>query len=88
MRSHPDTLIVTARNKMGTGASVVVSIGLASRLIETHTLRRDDESLGINREAARRLCPNGSGRPDSQSRTAERCRIRPGFFEEFRWVLS
>ena len=55
VRSHPDTLIVTARNKMGTGASVVVSIGLASRLIETHTLRRDDESLGINREAARRL---------------------------------
>ena len=55
VRSHPDTLIVTARNKMGTGAPVVVSIGLASRLIETHTLRRDDESLGINREAARRL---------------------------------
>ena len=27
VRSHPDTLIVTARNKMGTGASVVVSIG-------------------------------------------------------------
>ena len=55
VRSHPDTLIVTARNKMGTGASVVVSIGLASRLIETHTLRRDEESLDINREAARRL---------------------------------
>ena len=55
VRSHPDTLIVTARNKMGTGASVVVRIGLASRLIETHTLRRDDKSLDINREAARRL---------------------------------
>ena len=55
VRSHPDTLIVTARNKMGTGASVVVSIGLAFSLIETHTLRRDDESLNINHEAARRL---------------------------------
>ena len=55
VRSHPDTLIVTARNKMGTGAPVVVSIGLASRLIETHTLRRDDESLSINRDAAQRL---------------------------------
>ena len=55
VRSHPDTLIVTARNKMGTGASIVVSIGLAFRLIETHTLRRDDWSLGINAEAARRL---------------------------------
>lgn len=55
VRSHPDTLIVTARNKMGTGAQIVVSIGLAGRLIETHTLRRDAESLEANRNAARRL---------------------------------
>ena len=55
VRSHPDSLIVTARNKMGTGAQIVVSIGLAGRLIETHTLRRDAESLEINRNAARRL---------------------------------
>ena len=46
VRSHPDTLVVTARNKMGTGAPVVVSIGLASRLIETHALRRDAEESG------------------------------------------
>ena len=55
VRSHPDTLFVTARNKMGTGAPIVVNIGLASRLIETHALRRDDESLETNRNAARRL---------------------------------
>ena len=55
VRSHPDTLIVTARNKMGTGARIVVSIGLAFRLIETHTLRRDAESLEVNRNAAQRL---------------------------------
>ena len=55
VRSHPDSLIVTARNKMGTGAQIVVSIGLAGRLIETHTLRRDAESLEANRKAARRL---------------------------------
>ena len=55
VRSHPDSLIVTARNKMGTGAQIVVSIGLAFRLIETHTLRRDAESLEVNRSAARRL---------------------------------
>ena len=55
VRSHPDTLIVTARNKMGTGSSVVVSIGLANKLIETHTLRRDSESLRANRNAAQRL---------------------------------
>ena len=33
----------------------MVSIGLAFSLIETHTLRRDDESLETNRNAARRL---------------------------------
>ena len=55
VRSHPDTLFVTARNKMGTGAPIVVNIGLAFRLIETHALLRDDESLETNRSAARRL---------------------------------
>ena len=55
VRSHPDTLIVTARNKMGTGAQIVVRIGLAGRSIETHTLRRDAEILEVNRNAARRL---------------------------------
>lgn len=55
VRSHPDTLIVTARNKIGTGAPIVVRIGLAGRLIETHTLRRDAETLEVNRNAARRL---------------------------------
>ena len=55
VRSHPDSLIVTARNKMGSGSSIVVSIGLAFSLIETHTLRRDDENLQTNRNAARRL---------------------------------
>ena len=46
VRSHPDTLIVTARNKMGTGSQIVARIDLAGRLIETHTLRSDAESLG------------------------------------------
>ena len=55
VRSHPDSLIVTARNKMGSGSSIVVSVGLAFSLIETHTLRRDEESLETNRNAARRL---------------------------------
>ena len=55
VRSHPDTLFVTARNKMGTGAPIVVNIGLASSLIETHALRRDYGSLETNRNAARRL---------------------------------
>lgn len=55
VRSHPDTLIVTARNKMGSGQPVVVSIGLGNNFIETALLKRDDTSLKANREAARQL---------------------------------
>lgn len=52
VRSHPDTLIVTALNKMGSGEQIRVSIGLANRFIETAILRRDGESLSANRKAA------------------------------------
>ena len=52
VRSHPDTLIVTARNKMGTGRSLRVLIGLANRFVETAILRRDQSSLEANRQAA------------------------------------
>ncbi|MES0032092.1 Z1 domain-containing protein [Mesorhizobium sp. M0040] len=40
VRSHPDTLIVTARNKMGSSKELRVSIGLSDRLIETTWLSR------------------------------------------------
>ena len=52
VRSHPDTLIVTARNKMGSSEKHVVSIGLANRFIETAILRRDQAALQANRSAA------------------------------------
>jgi hypothetical protein len=55
VRSHPDTLIVTARNKMGTGKNVVVQIGLGTSFIETTVLRADLASIKSNRDAARRL---------------------------------
>ena len=52
VRSHPDTLMVTARNKMGSGEKVVVSISLDKKFVETTALRRDEESRHRNREAA------------------------------------
>ena len=55
VRSHPDALIVTARNKMGSGERFVVSVGLANHFVETAILKRDEESLEANRAAARRL---------------------------------
>ena len=52
VRSHPDTLIVTARNKMGSGERRKVSIGLANYFVETAILKRDTESLEENRRVA------------------------------------
>lgn len=47
VRSHPDTLIVTARNKMGSDEKLVVSIGLANKFAETAILKRDADSQGL-----------------------------------------
>ena len=52
VRSHPDTLVVTARNKMGSGRRLRVLIGLANSFVETAVLRRDRSSLEMNRQAA------------------------------------
>jgi hypothetical protein len=61
VRSHPDTLIVTARNKMGSGEKLVVSIGLANSFIETSILNRDKDSLLANREAVKKFIERLSG---------------------------
>ncbi|WP_156254678.1 Z1 domain-containing protein [Sandarakinorhabdus oryzae] len=55
VRSHPDTLIITARNKMGTGKKLVMRIGLGKSFVETAVLRADAPALKENRKAATRL---------------------------------
>ncbi len=52
VRSHPDTLVVTARNKMGSGEKVVVSIGLANKFVETAILHADETHQKANRRVA------------------------------------
>lgn len=52
VRSHPDTLVVTARNKMGTGRDYKVSIGLANEFIETARLHSDMSIQKENLNAA------------------------------------
>ena len=52
VRSHPDTLVVTARNKMGSGRQLRVLIGLANSFVETAILLRESSSLKKNRQAA------------------------------------
>jgi hypothetical protein len=58
VRSHPDTLIVTARNKMGTSENVRVKVGLGNRFIETTTLSKKPEIIESNRSVAKTLVAN------------------------------
>ena len=55
VRRHPDSLMITARNKMGTGQVFKKSLSLANRLVETTFLLRATAKQSANRDAARRL---------------------------------
>lgn len=55
VRSHPEALIVTARNKMGTGKELPVKVGLASNLIETTRIVLDHAQLDANLRAGEEL---------------------------------
>ncbi|MRX50282.1 endonuclease [Paracoccus sp. S-4012] len=55
VRSHPEALIVTARNKMGTGKELPVRVGLAENLIETTRIVLDSAQLSANLRAGEEL---------------------------------
>lgn len=71
VRSHPDSLIVTARNRMGSGELVRARIGLSNKFIETAALRRDESSLKENRAAVRSLrdALTAAGKPPSSAQS-------------------
>lgn len=64
VRSHPQTLIVTARNKMGTGKEFPVKVGLAGKLVETTRIRTDAGQLEKNLAAGAQLISAIRGRSD------------------------
>lgn len=55
VRSHPESLIVTARNKMGAGSEIPVKVGLAGKLVETTRISAAREQLDRNLNAGLRL---------------------------------
>ncbi len=55
VRSHPESLIVTARNKMRTAKPVLRQINLYGRLVETAVLSKSDDVVENNWNAVRRL---------------------------------
>lgn len=48
VRSHPGTLLVTARNKMRTANEIVREVGLADSLVESAVVHADDEPRKFN----------------------------------------
>jgi hypothetical protein len=64
VRAHPESLIVTARNKMRSGQKVNHSVSLAGKLIETTRLRTD--AIAANRKVLGDLLTSLSGlcKPD------------------------
>lgn len=55
VRSHPESLIVTARNKMGSGREFPMKVGLAGKLVETTRIRTDRVQLDRNLKAGEDL---------------------------------
>lgn len=51
VRSHPESLIVTARNKMGTGREFPTKVSLEEKLIETTRIVADQAQLARNGQA-------------------------------------
>ncbi|MBN1971837.1 MAG: Z1 domain-containing protein [Candidatus Delongbacteria bacterium] len=50
VRRHPESLIVTARNKMRSSKTITRKIGLAGKLIETSVLLKNYEKIDKNRQ--------------------------------------
>lgn len=53
VRSHPASLLVTARNKMGSSSTIITKIGLSNQFIETAKVSVDPIDLSANKEVAR-----------------------------------
>lgn len=55
VRSHPGSLIVTARNKMRSATQIAREIGLANKLVESSLLYADGKPVARNLELTREL---------------------------------
>ncbi|MCF4173245.1 Z1 domain-containing protein [Vibrio sp. McD22-P3] len=58
VRSHPASLLVTAKNKMGAGVEVTTFVGLSNRFIETAKVSVDSTKLDSNLTIAKKLVSN------------------------------
>ncbi len=61
VRSHPASLLVTARNKMGSGKKVTTLVGLSNKFVETSKVSIRPDDLSANLEIAKSLVSKLSG---------------------------
>lgn len=53
VRSHPASLLVTARNKMGSGKKVITMVGISNKFVETAKVSIKTNDLSNNKEIAK-----------------------------------
>jgi hypothetical protein len=58
VRSHPQSLIVTARNKMRTGKTILRQVNLEGRLVESSTLLRSESIFSENIKHVKNMVKN------------------------------
>jgi hypothetical protein len=72
VRNHPESLIITARNKMRAGKSMTVRPDLGGKLIETHVVWRDAAILSGNLQAMQRLVQSLKDSGDGELQVGEK----------------
>tara|TARA_R110002049_G_scaffold281350_1_gene460912 strand:- start:9247 stop:11988 length:2742 start_codon:yes stop_codon:yes gene_type:complete len=77
VRSHPASLLVTARNKMGSGKKVTTLVGLSNKFVETSRISIRKTDLAANTELAKRLVDDlDSGTFEERPASAGTCVMR------------
>lgn len=86
VRSHPASLLVTARNKMGSGTKVTTLIGLSNKFVETSRVSTGSGDLSANIDAAKSLLLKLRGAGVEEQRSpwgALYCGVPVQFIDEF-----
>ena len=86
VRDHPASLLVTARNKMGSGMNITTLVGLSNKFVETSKVSIRPDDLSSNLEIAKSFVSklNGEGFPEEATPWGSLvCNVPIKFVDEF-----